>query len=82
MTGPTTISGGKLQIGNYDSSGTLGSGPVTNNATLSFNRADTALVVPNAIHGTGTVSYDGTGAVTISGNSDYSGSTLINAGVV
>ena len=82
MTGPTTISGGILQIGGYDSYGTLGSGPVTNNATLSFNRADTALVVPNAIHGSGTVSFDGTGSVTVSGASDYTGSTLLNAGVL
>jgi autotransporter-associated beta strand protein len=82
MSGPTTISGGTLQIGNYDSYGTLGSGPVTNNATLSFNRADTALVVPNAIHGSGTVSYDGYGSVTVSGASDYSGNTLLNAGVL
>ncbi len=82
MSGPTTISSGILQIGGYDSYGTLGSGPVTNNATLSFNRADTALLVPNAIHGSGTVSYDGFGSVTVSGASDYSGSTLLNAGVL
>jgi autotransporter-associated beta strand protein len=82
MTGPTTISGGTLQVGGNDSFGTLGSGPVTNNATLSFARSDTALVVPNAIHGAGTVSFNGGGAVTLSGDSDYTGSTLINAGIV
>lgn len=82
LTGATTISGGKLQIGNGDSFGTLGSGPVTNNATLSFNRGDATLNVGNSIHGSGTVSFDGGGSVTISGNSDYSGSTLINAGIL
>jgi autotransporter-associated beta strand protein len=82
MSGATTISGGKLQIGNSDSLGSLGGGPVTNNATLSFARAHTALAVPNAIHGSGTVSFDGAGAVTVSGASDYSGNTLINQGIV
>lgn len=82
LTGATTISAGKLQIGNGDTFGTLGSGPVTNNATLSINRADTILNMPNSIHGSGTLSVDGGGAVTISGNSDFSGSTLLNAGIV
>lgn len=82
MSGLTTISGGTLQIGNYDSSGTLGSGPVTNNAVLSFARGDNALLAPNAIHGSGTVNFIGGGDVTISGNSDYTGGTLINAGIV
>ena len=81
MSGPTTISGGKLQIGNNDTFGTLGSGPVTNNGTLSLDRADTVLTLANAIHGTGTLSVDGNGAVTISGNSDFSGTTLLNDGI-
>ena len=82
LSGGVTISGGKVQVGNGDNFGTLGSGPVTNNATLSINRSDTALNLGNSIHGTGTVSFDGGGSVTISGNSDYSGSTLINQGIV
>jgi len=82
LSGPVTISGGVLQIGNADTFGSLGSGPVTNNGTLSLNRADTVLNVGNNIHGSGTLSIDGSGAVTISGNSDYSGNTLINAGIV
>ncbi len=78
LSGAVLISGGKLQVGNGDTYGTLGSGPVTNNATLSFNRADAVLNVGNAIHGTGTVSFEGTGTVAISGPNDYSGSTLVN----
>jgi autotransporter-associated beta strand protein len=38
--------------------------------------------VGNPIHGTGTVSFDGYGTTTVSGNSDYTGNTLINAGIV
>src|ERR1039458_5008069 len=82
MSGATTISGGKLQIGNFDSFGTLGSGPVTNNGMLSFTRSDAVLAVPNAIHGSGTVSFDGSGSTTFSGTSDYTGGTMINIGIL
>ncbi len=82
LTGPVTISSGILQIGNNDSSGTLGSGPVTNNATLSLDRGDTALVIGNSIHGTGTLSIDGSGTVAITGTSDFTGNTLINQGIL
>jgi len=82
LSGATTISGGILQVGNGTANGSLGSGAVTNNATLSFNRSDAALNVNNPIHGTGTVSYDGFGSVTVSGANDYTGSTFINAGIV
>ena len=42
--GLTTISGGTLQVGNGDSSGTLGSGSVTDNAALVFDRSDDVTV--------------------------------------
>ncbi|MBW8865222.1 MAG: autotransporter-associated beta strand repeat-containing protein, partial [Verrucomicrobia bacterium] len=82
LSGPVTISGGTLQVGNNDSLGSLGSGPVTNNATLSITRGDTALNIANPIRGTGTVSFDGNGGVTVTGNNTYSGNTLVNAGIV
>jgi autotransporter-associated beta strand protein len=82
LSGPVTIFGGKLQIGNSSASGSLGTAVVTNNATLAFNRSDAALIVNNALHGSGSVRFDGTGTTTINGNNDYSGSTLVNAGVV
>lgn len=82
MSGPTIIAGGTLQIGNGGASGNLGSGPVTNNALLSFNRSDTLLKITNGIHGSGIVSIDGSGAVTISGNNDYSGNTYVHGGTL
>ena len=82
MAGPVLISGGTLQIGNNDSFGTLGSGLVTNNSTLSLDRADATLTVANAIHGTGTLSIDGSGSVAISGANDFTGSTLVNQGIL
>ena len=82
LSGPVTISGGVLQIGNNDALGSLGTSVVTNNSQLSLNRSDTALNVANPIHGTGVLSLDGTGAVTLSGNNDFSGATLVNAGIL
>ena len=81
LAGAVTISAGTLQVGNNSANGSLGSGPVTNNAALSFSRSDTVLNVANAIHGSGNVSFDGSGAVTISGGNDYTGSTAVNSGI-
>jgi autotransporter-associated beta strand protein len=81
-SGYTSIQGGTLQVGNNDSSGSLGTSVVTNNAALVVSRGDTALNISSPIHGFGEVSYDGSGAVTVSGPSDYTGGTLINSGIV
>jgi autotransporter-associated beta strand protein len=82
-TGPTVIQNGTLQVGVYGTLGSLGSGPVTNNATLSFARSDNFSVV-NDLHGTGTVSYDdySGSAMPTSTNNDYTGATLINGGIL
>jgi fibronectin-binding autotransporter adhesin len=81
-TGTTTISGGTLVLGNGGSSGTLGTGAVTNNGTLSYNRSDTALVDSHAISGTGSVRQIGAGKTTLSGVNTYSGPTVITAGTL
>ncbi|RYF46982.1 MAG: hypothetical protein EOO27_38340, partial [Comamonadaceae bacterium] len=47
-SGSTTINAGTLQVGNGGTSGTLGTGDVTNNAALVFNRSD-SVTVANAI---------------------------------
>jgi autotransporter-associated beta strand protein len=79
-SGPTTIAGGALQLGDGNTSGTLGSGNVTNNGALNFNEpADTTET--GDISGTGTVTQEGmAGAVTLIGNNSYSGLTTINSG--
>jgi hypothetical protein len=50
--GTTTISGGTLQVGNGGTSGTLGTGSVTDNATL-FIDLSSSVSVANAISGSG-----------------------------
>lgn len=73
LSGPVLISSGTLQIGNFDANGSLGSSIVTNNGSLSVARADTALNLANTIHGSGTLIVQGSGALTISGNNDFTG---------
>ena len=79
--GTTTISAGTLQVGNGGGTGSLGTGAVTNNAALNFNR-NNALTVANAISGSGTVSQSGTGTTILTGTNAYTGTTTIAAGTL
>ena len=78
-TGTTTISAGTLQIGNGGATGSLGSGPVSDNAALVFDLSSAATVA-NVITGTGTLTQSGTGTLTLSGANTYNGVTTISAG--
>ena len=80
-SGTTTISAGVLQVGSGGTVGTLGSGSVTNNAGLIFNRSD-AITVANDISGTGTLTKTGAGTMTLTGANTYSGTTTISAGIL
>ena len=70
-----------LQVGNGGTNGSLGSGYVTNNYSLRFNRSD-SITVGNAISGTGSVVVAGSGKVTLTGANTYSGGTSNNAGIL
>ena len=78
-TGGTTVSAGTLQVGNGGTSGSLGSGAVTNNAAMIFNRSDDTTVA-NVISGTGSVVKSGAGNMTLSAISTYSGTTRVAGG--
>ncbi len=80
-SGTTTISAGTLQIGSGDTTGTLGSSNVVNNATLLFNRSNT-LSVAHEISGTGSVGTAGPGTLTLTGNNSYTGGTTLGAGTL
>ena len=80
-TGTTTISGGALQIGNGGNSGMLGTGNVTDNAALIFNRYDN-VVCTNVISGTGSLTQAGFGVLTMAAAETYSGATYISAGTL
>jgi autotransporter-associated beta strand protein len=81
-SGTTTVSSGTLQVGNNDTTGSLGSGAVVNAGTLSFTRTDTTTIA-GAISGSGTLEQrNGTlqlnGAVT--GQSVHAISGRVNLG--
>ena len=77
----TLISAGTLQVGNGSTTGTLGSGAVTDNAILSFNRSD-SITVANGISGSGVVNQNGSGTTIFSTANTYLGATNINGGVL
>jgi len=80
-SGFTLIQNGTLQVGNADSTGTLIAGPVTNNASLVFNRAS-SITATNNISGSGTVTQSGTGDLTLSASNTFTGGLTVNNGRV
>ncbi|EGY1541621.1 AIDA autotransporter-like protein ShdA, partial [Salmonella enterica] len=75
-TGGTTISGGTLIASNVDA---LGTGDVTNDATLELNTGGT---FDNAISGSGQVVKSGDKTLTLSGSNTYTGGSTINDGTL
>jgi autotransporter-associated beta strand protein len=80
-TGTTTISGGALQIGAGGNTGILGTGNVTDNASLVFNRFDN-VVCSNLVSGSGSLTQAGAGVLTLFAADTYSGVTFITAGTL
>lgn len=84
FTGTTTISAGTLQIGNGSTTGTLStSSAIINNAALVFDRSNGVIQgvgFADAISGTGSLTNDGIGTLTLNSANTYSGLTTVNAG--
>jgi autotransporter-associated beta strand protein len=79
--GLTTINAGTLQVGQGGPSGTLGTGAVTDNGSLLFNRTGTT-TVNNGISGSGTFAKIGSATMTYGGVNTYLGNTYISNGIV
>ena len=83
-SGGTLVSTGTLQVGMGGTRGSLGSGGVTNNSTLIFNRSD-SLNLSNNLAGTGTFIQSGSGTLNLlatNGASSFTGPFLVNSGVL
>ena len=78
--GGTTINNGIVQVGNGGATGSLGTGAITNNGILAYNRSG-IVVVANTITGTGTVQKLGAGNLILTANNSY-GATTISAGTL
>ena len=75
--------GGTLQIGVGSTGGVLlsGTGSLVNNGTLIFNRSD-ASTYSGIISGTGAVTKQGGGTLTLTGTSSYTGATHVDGGAL
>ena len=81
FTGLTEIVSGILQVGNGGTTGSLGSGSVSNATALVINRSG-SLVMSNNVGGNGSFSNIGTGTVTLAGVNTYTGLTDLDGGKV
>lgn len=82
LPGDWTNAGGTLQLGAGGTAGWLGSGAITNNGVLVFNRSD-SITVSAAIIGTGSLIQQGTGTLILrSGSNSYTGGTTVYAGTL
>jgi autotransporter-associated beta strand protein len=80
--GPTDIQEGTLQVGTGGAFGNLGSGPITNNATLIFNRSDT-LTLANVLAGSGSLIKSNANLLVLpTNNSNYNGTITAIGGTV
>ena len=79
--GPTLIQGGVVQLGAGDSQGSLGTGPVTNNAAIVVNRTG-SVSFNNTLAGTGSLTNLLAGTISIGGTNTLSGPIVLNAGTL
>ena len=76
FTGGITISGGILQVGNYDAAGNLPvTVAVTDNAVLAYGRTDT-VTVTNVISGSGAVVSGGGGTLHLGVGNSFTGPAI------
>ncbi len=78
-SGGTTINGGTLQVGDGGISGTLGSGSISNNGVLVFNRSN-LLAMGQSISGSGAIVKNGAGELVLGGSNSHGGDTTLNSG--
>ena len=79
--GKTYINAGILQVGNFGTSGSLGPGPVLDNASLIFSLSGAATVA-NTISGPGSLTQAGLGTLIVTGTNSYTGGTYIDGGTL
>lgn len=76
-----TIADGTVQLGTSGTSGGTSAKTIANDGTLILDRSDDNALAAN-ISGTGDLVKQGTGKLTLSGNSTYDGNTTVKKGVL
>lgn len=80
LTGSITVSAGTLKIGDSGTSGSL-SGNLINNSAVVFDRADDSSL-PGTLTGTGGITKQGAGMLTLGTASNFAGQVTVNAGKI
>jgi len=73
------INNGTIRVGTGGTSGTLGTGPITNNSNIFLQRSDD-FTVSNDIGGSGSITKQGANNVTLTGQNTYTGNTVLEEG--
>lgn len=79
--GGTEVNAGVLQAGNGGTTGAIGTGPVTVNTMLIFNRSDD-ITFGNTFGGSGSVVKDGDGKLTLNNTNNIFGSLIVSNGTL
>lgn len=77
--GSTIINAGILQVGNGGTKGSIGTGSITDNGTLVFNRSDN-VTISSVISGTGSLVKAGAGTLLLNGVNTFTGITTVSNG--
>jgi autotransporter-associated beta strand protein len=80
-SGGTMLLSGTLDVGAGGTSGSLGTGNVTDGGALVFNLSGPTTIA-NVITGGGSLTQAGTGTLTLTSSNGYTGTTNINAGTL
>ena len=79
-SGLTKVTSGTLQLGNGSNTGSV-AGDIENNSHLMFNRSD-SFAFNKQISGTGDVTKNGSGILTLASEQSYTGSTSVQQGTL
>jgi autotransporter-associated beta strand protein len=80
--GDVLVSGGTLQVGGHDAAGSIPpTATIINNGALVFSRSDAA-AVSNVITGTGTLTYNGGGTLTLAAPNIFTGAVSVAQGTL
>jgi fibronectin-binding autotransporter adhesin len=79
--GLSIAAGATVQVGNADANGVLPSGPIADNGTLVFDQTVNSSLSP-AMTGTGGLTQEGAGILTLSAVNTYSGNTVVTSGTL
>ena len=81
FSGGLFLNNGTIQVGTNGTGGNLSAGNVVNNGALIFSRSD-ALTETLNISGPGSLTQNGSGILTLGGNSSYEGLTTVAQGTL